>query len=81
VEKTKLPEMRTDVCLRCRFGDQVNPQAMVCRLRPPLVAAALMMANVPGTKQAQPMWQTHMGWPVVNPASDWCGEFKPKMDS
>lgn len=73
MEKTKLPEAPKLNCANCKHCGE-HATALVCRAKPPVASAALLMGP------QGPSWQTVTAWPVVT-NFDWCSHHSPKLDS
>ncbi len=77
MDKTASVATTTRSCSRCEFcgstpaGDKTLQ--LVCRKKPPLVSAALMVS-----REGQPQWTGVTNWPNVT-AADWCGDFAPQF--
>ena len=77
MDKTPTPAAHTRSCSRCQFCGSTSTSEktlqLICRKKPPTVAAALMM-----TREGQPQWTGVTNWPAVS-SSDWCAEFEAQL--
>jgi hypothetical protein len=77
---------RREYCGICRFGKAAGEKNIICRIGPG-VPVLIGMQEMPSLQapgglhipaQSQPVINTFR--PVLS-ADEWCGQFKPKMDS
>lgn len=73
MDKTKHPEPPALNCTNCKHVGEILG-AFLCRQKPPVGQAALVMGP------QGPAWQTVTVWPVVT-INDWCAFHAPKLDS